>query len=183
MKPQFDLKRYMVNAPVVAEPEISVSVLKSPFRIAPIGEETNINFYLCNRERGWWLVNPELAESETIQGLYMGKLYPALRADGGLSMLPVTFPNVGYSPSWFNAWQEIIPAARQKWIKLTSNKLAGRHEYEVVSGLPKPEWPDLSYSEWVTLAFKDKVMDELPVSAIAEMPKRRTIHLEQLDRF
>jgi hypothetical protein len=176
MTAHLDFDRFIVKIPEATEPEISVAVLKTPFRIAPVGEETDINFYLCSRDSGWWLVDPELAESGHIHGLYLAKLYLAMRPDGGLTLIPVTFPNPGFPTSWFDAWQSIIPAARRMWLRIVANKTAGRHEYEPVLGLPAPKWPEnLSYKECVALAFRERILsvDTMPVSA--EMPRRRTV--------
>jgi hypothetical protein len=174
MTAPIDFDRFVVHAQPPAAPEITIAVLKSPFRVAPIGEEAEMDFYVCNRTDGWYLVEPELAECGQLQGLYLAKLYPAMRADGGLSLIPVTYPNPGFSGTWFEAWKEIIPVARQKWIKLTSNKLLGRHEYETVTGMPKPVWPDLPYPEWVAHAFGDRVMCLESSGPTVEMPKRRS---------
>lgn len=173
MRTPIDLDHFSVKCSPLPSAEITVGIVKKPIRIAPIGDEVNHDFYVSYFEDKWWLVHPDLAERELVPNLLLAKLYPAVRSDGGLVLIPVTYPNHGEPETWFNAWAEIIPVARQKWIQLKSNKPLGRHEFEDVPGLPKPRWPDLSYRDWVVQAFGDNVMGLDWSRPVVQMPVQR----------
>ena len=44
-----------------------------------------------------------------------------------------------------------------KWIRVAANMALGANDiHEAAGALPEPEWPTLSYSEILKVAFKDR---------------------------
>jgi hypothetical protein len=175
-----DFDQFVANRNEGRTPEISVMVAKTVFMLAPEGEEMDLDFNIAYHLGRWWLVSNALAESGGVSKLSLAKLYPAMRADGSLFLLPVTYPFVDAPDTWYNAWQEITEVARHRWVKVVSNKAEGRHEYQEVALSVLPQWPDLSFREWVAHAFSGSVMTVAPSAVVHEMPKRRSGSLAQI---
>ena len=65
-----------------------------------------------------------------------------------------------------NVWNEsglrIALAAENRWVRMASNMAAGHYEhFEPVTELPDPEWPPLTFTEILRVAFRDRMIDSL----------------------
>jgi hypothetical protein len=73
-----------------------------------------------------------------------------------------------------NSWQTTAMAAAQhaktKWIRIQADMmLSGYRIYAAESQLGEPKWPELSLSEVLNIAFKDKVIDSQDHSMVNQM--------------
>jgi hypothetical protein len=50
--------------------------------------------------------------------------------------------------------------AMKRWVRVKANTNLGAYEvYEASSTIPDPEWPELSFSQMLTIAFKGRLVD------------------------
>jgi len=50
--------------------------------------------------------------------------------------------------------------AMERWVRVASDMSVGAYQaYEATGDLPEPEWPEHSFEEIVTIAFKGKIID------------------------
>lgn len=157
MKIKNDMSRYFQpSVDLQVGSEVRVCVPRGVFQVAPKGVEAGVDANMININRRWYLVDFDFANDVSITGLTLAKLYPAIRhEDGGIFLIPVTYPFPGYSKSWFNGWQDIIKLARKQWLQIKSNTDIGKHEHQTVPGLASPEWPDFDYDDLIERGFEN----------------------------
>ena len=78
-------------------------------------------------------------------------------------LIPVPFPSEnGTRNPWHQSLLNAIEAAKEKWVRIESDKFAGIYQTHVaLSDLGDPTWPDLSIDELVRIAFTGRVIDNL----------------------
>ena len=55
-----------------------------------------------------------------------------------------------------------IEHAREKWVRIESDKSAGVYQVHEAQGLlEEPKWPDLSLDELINIAFAGRVINDL----------------------
>ncbi len=89
-------------------------------------------------------------------------LFTTMNAQGVLTLWPVRMPGEDGRPNnWNSSALEAAKMAESKWIRLASNMSLGAYDvYEATGNIPDPEWPDLSYSEILKVAFKDRYITD-----------------------
>lgn len=85
-------------------------------------------------------------------------LYTTITRQGTIRLWPIRLPNEeGKLDDWNQSALEAAEIAKTAWIRVTSNRSAGVYEvFEAIGILEEPDWPDLSFSELLQIAFKDK---------------------------
>ena len=67
-----------------------------------------------------------------------------------------------YLDPWNASAHELALLAREKWIRVKSNRDQRMYEARIPEHqFDDPEWPDLTYKEILRKAFKDKLIDSL----------------------
>jgi hypothetical protein len=138
---------------------IRLCVPKKPFRL--LASKPMPFVWLSRWKERWYLIHPDIVASGVfIPNLCRAYLYPGMMSNGDLFVLPVTKPINGESTSWSDAWDEIVPVAKKQWTEITTNSRDHRHDYEVVTGLGKPAWPDIPMKEWLERAISGRVVQD-----------------------
>jgi hypothetical protein len=90
-------------------------------------------------------------------------LYTTINRQGVLTLWPIRLPGEdGRLDTWNRSAHQAAGLAKTRWIKVVSNmSLRGYDVSEATGNLPDPEWPDLSFEEMLTIAFKDRYIDSL----------------------
>ena len=73
-----------------------------------------------------------------------------------------------------NVWNEsamrIALAAESRWVRMASNMAAGHYEhFEPATKLPDPEWPPLTFTEILRVAFRDRMIDSLEHPVVRQL--------------
>jgi hypothetical protein len=69
-------------------------------------------------------------------------------------------PETGKVNSWSESAHQIAAAARTQWCRIQSNRAINAYEKVVaLRGLPEPEWPNLSPTRIIELAFSSQHID------------------------
>jgi len=105
--------------------------------------------------RTTYLVDPSLVSELAEEVIYV-TLHTAITREGTLFLWPVRLPNVDGRPnSWFDSAREAAAAAAKGWVRVVANMSTGGYDYLIAPGtLAEPEWPDTSYGDLLSIAFK-----------------------------
>jgi hypothetical protein len=73
------------------------------------------------------------------------------------------FCSDGRQTDWARSETEAAEAAMQRWVRVKANMNLGAYEYYEAGSdkIPDPEWPDLSFMQMLTVAFKGRLVDNL----------------------
>jgi hypothetical protein len=111
-------------------------------------------------EREEYLVAPMLVPE--LAGEFTSKtLFTAINRQGVLFLLPTPLPKADGRPSeWHRSMREAAELAMGKWVRVKANMALGAYEIFIAeSVMVEPEWPDVSFSEILRLAFRERVID------------------------
>src|SRR5262249_54848996 len=107
-------------------------------------------------DRETYLVAPTL-RNELLAECVPVTLYTAMSRQGVLSLWPVRLPgHDGKDMDWWRSAREAAVLAMNTWVRIKANSSLGAYEIFKANGeLSAPEWPDLSFSEMLRIAFRD----------------------------
>jgi hypothetical protein len=65
--------------------------------------------------------------------------------------------------SWNDSAREAVSKAMEAWVRVVANMQVGGYEYQIaIADLPEPTWPDCSFNEILSIAFKgDRLIDSV----------------------
>jgi hypothetical protein len=113
-------------------------------------------------EREEYLVAPALVPE--LAGEFISKtLFTAINRQGVTFLLPVRLPTAdGRQSEWHRSMREAAELAMGKWVRVKANMALGAYEMFIAeSVMVEPVWPDISFSEILRLAFRERVIDRL----------------------
>jgi hypothetical protein len=89
-------------------------------------------------------------------------LYLTLNRQGVPRLWPIRLPDEdGKLDDWNQSALEAAAIAKRTWVRVSSNRSAGMYEtFEATGDLPEPEWPDLTFSEILEIAFRDRYIKD-----------------------
>ena len=133
------------------------------FRVRP-GDEWRLQTAVLELERGversTYLVAPSLWPDLS------GEVTPALlltcvNRAGDLFLWRIKLPGPdGRTNSWTESALQIASAAESNWCRMVSDTTNGHYShFEPAVELPDPQWPDLSFSAILKIAFRDRMID------------------------
>jgi hypothetical protein len=111
-------------------------------------------------EREVYLVTPDIARA--IPGEFATvTLFTTINRQGTLHLWPVKLPNPeGRHNEWHRSAAEGAERAQRKWVRITSSMTVGAYEiFEASADLPDPVWPEFSFPEILSIAFRDRIVD------------------------
>jgi hypothetical protein len=111
-------------------------------------------------DRETFLVLPEIARD--IPGEYaMVTIFTCITRAGIVFLWPVRSPSSDSRKSdWGRSEAEAAEMAMRRWVRVKANMNLGAYEVFEASGtIPDPEWPDLTLSQMLTIAFKGRLVD------------------------
>jgi hypothetical protein len=89
-------------------------------------------------------------------------IYAGITRSGDLFLCPVGLPDAnGKWNSWTKSLRAAMEIAKHKWVKIVSNRGAGKYEtFEAEGDIPEPEWPDdVTFEDLIDIAFEDRIID------------------------
>ena len=140
---------------------VSTTIPDQPFCVHPDDVDGHGPFHVTRYERRWHLIDPEIAENEFVPKKTRAYLYRAIREDGSLVLLVIAEPWPGFSSDWFDAWQGVIPTACKQWVTFHANHETKDYSFAKVAGKAKPKWPKMDFADWLTEAFRGRVIDSM----------------------
>jgi hypothetical protein len=111
-------------------------------------------------DRETFLVVPDIVRD--IPGEYaMVTIFTCINRAGVVFLWPVRLPSSdGRQSDWARSEAEAAEMAMRRWVRIKANTNLGAYEvYEASSTIPDPEWPELSFSQMLTIAFKGRLVD------------------------
>ncbi len=90
-------------------------------------------------------------------------LLTAINRQGVLFIWPIRLPSAdGRIDAWNRAALQAAELAKGRWVRLISNISLGSYDvYVGPEDIPDPEWPELSFQEILSIAFKDHFIKDL----------------------
>jgi hypothetical protein len=108
-------------------------------------------------ERETYLVESHLW-SELLGDIIPKVLFTTINRQNVLSLWPIRLPGEdGRLDQWNRSALAAAKIAETHWIRLAANMSLGAYEvHKALGEHPEPEWPEISFDEILTVAFKDK---------------------------
>lgn len=91
------------------------------------------------------------------------KLVTAITRHGNLFLWPATLPPPdGRTNRWHESMLAAQDLATRHWVRVQAEMTAGEYSvFQATGNLPEPEWPALSFSEILKLAFQGRMIQTL----------------------
>jgi hypothetical protein len=91
------------------------------------------------------------------------KLFTAMNRQGVVFLWPVRLPGPdGKLNEWWRSAAEATELAMTQWVRVRANMDLGAYEIFSATGVfPDPIWPELSFNEFLRIAFRDRVVDNI----------------------
>lgn len=127
-------------------------------------DPNSIDVYIFeDKEDGTFhLVSPEIADvlGSLVRAV---TLHLAIDRANNPFLIPVPLPDEnGQRNSWPQSLLGAIEHAREKWVRIESDKSASVYQiHEAQGSLEEPKWPDLSLDELINIAFAGRVINDL----------------------
>jgi hypothetical protein len=122
----------------------------------------DVYVYEDKAENTFHLVSPEVADvlGNLVRGM---TLHLAIDRANNPFLIPVPLPDDnGQRNSWPQSLLGAIEHARERWVRIESDKSAGVYQvHEAQGSLEEPKWPELSLEELVNIAFAGRVINDL----------------------
>jgi hypothetical protein len=131
----------------------------------------NLALIEVKESRTMYLVEPSLVYELAEEVIY-ATLHTSMTREGTIFLWPVRLPDSDGRPnSWYDSAREAAAEAVNRWVRVVANMSTGGYDYWVAPGtLAEPEWPELSYSELLSIAFKgDRFIDSLDHPLVARL--------------
>ena len=90
-------------------------------------------------------------------------LYTAITRQGTLFLWPVKLPRGNKKlVAWHTSATEAAEKAMTVWVRINADMELGAYKITVARGaIPDPEWPNLTFEELLTIAFRDRLVNSL----------------------
>jgi hypothetical protein len=104
-----------------------------------------------------YLVDPSILGELTGEWIPV-RLVLAISRQGVLMLWPLKLPtDEGKINPWHASALDAAELAENFWVRIAANRALGAYEvFKAVGELPDPEWPNMSFSEIIEIAFKDQ---------------------------
>jgi hypothetical protein len=150
----------------------SVPVNKQWVRVHPDASyRLDVAIIEMKEDNHMYVVEPSLVPELAAEVSFV-TLFTAITREGNLFLWPVKLPDPEGRPnSWNESAREAASEAITSWVRVQANMGIGAYEYWVAPGdLAQPKFPDLSFSELLSIAFKgDRFIDTLDHPLIARL--------------
>lgn len=155
------------NAAVGVKKRITVIQVRKPGKQDFIRVHPDPDYYLQTAllefkdEGEVYLVDPSLW-SDLSGELIPKVLNLTINRQGVIRLWPIRLPDEnGKLDDWNQSSLDAVGFAKKGWVRVTSNRSAGMYEvFEATGDLAEPEWPDLSFSEILEIAFRGKYIKD-----------------------
>ena len=124
-------------------------------------------------DRETYLLLPKIAQA--LPGEFATvALFTTITRQGTLFLWPVKLPNPnGRQNEWHRSAAEAAERAMKKWVRVPASMSLGAYEvFEASGDIPEPVWPEHSFEEILTIAFRDRVVDRFDHHLIQRLQGR-----------
>lgn len=113
-------------------------------------------------ERLSYLVEPKLW-AELAGEIVPKMLFLTINRQDVLSLWPVRLPGEdGRQDHWSRSSLEAAELAKNNWVRVAANMNLGAYEvFKASSHIQEPNWPEMSFQEILTIAFRDQFINSL----------------------
>ena len=114
-------------------------------------------------DREVYVVHPEFVQEVALNQLTRRTFYLGITRQGSVFLWPIKLPSpeLRKNNEWAPSAREIAEIATGKWTRMWANMGLGAYECCTAEGITiEPEWPNLSLSEILKIAFKGKGLIE-----------------------
>jgi hypothetical protein len=113
-------------------------------------------------DREFYLLTPAVAQALPDE-FTMVHLFTAINRQDVLFLWPVKLPGSdGRTLRWHTSAAEAAEAAMSNWIRVRANMGLGAYEWGPATGvIPEPKWPELSFTDILRIAFKDRYVSTI----------------------
>jgi hypothetical protein len=89
-------------------------------------------------------------------------LYLGITRQGVVFIWPLPLPaDTGRPTAWFETARSAVELAKTRWIRMSSDLALGAYRvYQAEGQLSDPVWPDKTLGEFLSVAFKDRIIDK-----------------------
>jgi hypothetical protein len=137
---------------------------KGRFFKSSTADESSIDVFVYEDkiDNVFYLVSPAVAEVLRSSARAV-TLHLAIDRANNPFLIPVPLPDTnGQRNPWPQSLLAAVEHAREKWVRIDSDKSAGVYQiYEAQGVLEEPKWPDLSLDALVNIAFSGRVISDL----------------------
>ena len=111
-------------------------------------------------DRETYLVLPSMA-ADLAGEIAVATLFLTINRQGVVHLWPVKLPGLdGKHNEWHRSAAEAAEVAMKRWVRVTANMSLGAYEVFIAeANIPDPTWPDLTLSEILKIAFRDRIVD------------------------
>lgn len=151
---------------VIQQKTVSVPVRKPTkeewVRVRP-GIDYNIRVGIIELrvEMEMYLVAPNIVPSLATETTFTQRLlFSTITRQGTFFLWPVRLPDFeGRHDSWNKSALDAAKCAQEKWCRVTPNMALGAYDVKTITArVADPTWPEESFQELVSIAFRDKVI-------------------------
>lgn len=142
------------------------------FRVRP-GEAWRMETAVFETEgvdRSTFLVTPQIRD-QFGDSLSPVLLLTCINRAGDLFLWRIKLPGPdGRINLWSESALRAAAEAERTWCRMVANMTAGGYSlYQSTSGWSEPQWPELSYSEILRIAFRDRLIDSADHVVLREL--------------
>ena len=123
-------------------------------------------------DREFYLLTPQVAQALPDE-FTMVRLYTTINRQNVLTLWPVKLPGSdGRTIRWHTSAAEAAEFAMSNWTNVKANMGLGAYEWAPApkpDAIPDPVWPELSFSDMLRIAFKDRYVSDLNHAVIKRM--------------
>jgi|SRR5262249_5400558 len=133
------------------------------FRVHPAPEfRENFAMVDLKDDREEYLVQPAILPELTSEVVYK-TVFTAVNRQGVVFLWPVRLPAPDdRKTEWPRSAREAAELAMTRWVRMKANMSLGAYEItEAQSVMADPVWPELSYTELLRIAFRERIITTL----------------------
>jgi hypothetical protein len=121
------------------------------YRLSPAG------IIELKEEGETYLVMPQMVEALVNEFAY-ADIFLTINRQGVLALWPVKLPGERAN-EWHRSAAEAAERAMREWIRISANMSLGAYEMVAATvAVPEPEWPEISFTEILRIAFRDRAI-------------------------
>jgi len=168
----FDPRRFRLRqdfaSTAAAKTEVTEVTVGKPskqefIRVHP-SPDYRLDAAIIEYERLIYLIVPKIADGGLRDHVNAVTLFTVQNTQRVTYLWPVNLPKDGRSNSWTDSARELAAKAMVQTIQVKSNHNPKAQRYDAIVPIgkpPEPEWPNLTFSELLRLAFRDRIIDSL----------------------
>lgn len=165
--PGFDMTQYVskpIDSGIVIKRRITTIPARRPnsqiyFQTHP-NLEVTVDVLEWKEENSLYLVNQEKL-NELFEQTKRVILYICITSKGDSFLFPVPQPDErGRWNPWHQSANRAVMESKDHWVRIQPNRGIQGYDVLVAEGnLAPPKWPDLDIAQYLSIAFKDNIID------------------------